>query len=79
MKIKVLGPGCSKCKALYATVERVINESGIEATLEKEEDLQKIMEYNTMTLPAIVINEKVVGKGLLSDKEVKSIIESYKD
>ncbi len=79
MKIKVLGTGCSKCKALYATVERVINESGIEATLEKEEDLQKIMEYNTMTLPAIAINEKVVGKGLLSDKEVKSIIESYKD
>ena len=42
MVIKVLGTGCSKCKALYAAVEKVVKENGINAELIKEEDLEKI-------------------------------------
>jgi hypothetical protein len=78
MEIKVLGTGCSTCKALYATVEKVIRDNGIDATLVKEEDLMKIMNYNVMTLPALVIDEKVVAKGKLSEGEVKKLIESNK-
>jgi small redox-active disulfide protein 2 len=76
MEIKILGTGCSTCKALYATVEKVIKDNGIDATLVKEEDLTKIMNYNVMTLPALVIDEKVVAKGKLSESEVKKLIES---
>jgi small redox-active disulfide protein 2 len=76
MEIKILGTGCSTCKALYATVEKVIRDNGIDATLVKEEDLTKIMNYNVMTLPALVIDEKVVAKGKLSESEVKKLIES---
>ena len=39
MEIKILGTGCSSCKALYATVEKVVKELGVEANLVKEEDL----------------------------------------
>ena len=42
MEIKVLGTGCANCKALYATVEKVVNELGIQAEIIKEEDLMKI-------------------------------------
>lgn len=73
MEIKVLGTGCANCKALYATVEKVVNELGIQAEIIKEEDLMKIMEYNVMTLPALVIDGKVVAKGKLSAKEVKEV------
>lgn len=76
MEIKVLGTGCANCKALYATVEKVVNELGIQAEIIKEEDLMKIMEYNVMTLPALVINGKVVAKGRINASEVKELITS---
>ena len=41
MKIKVLGTGCSSCKALYETTKQAISELGCDATLIKEEDLLK--------------------------------------
>lgn len=73
MEIKVLGTGCAGCRALYETVEQVVKELGLEAVVLKEEDLMKIMEYNVMTLPALVIDGKVVAKGKLSAKEVKEV------
>lgn len=76
MEIKVLGTGCANCKALYATVEKIVNELGIQAEIIKEEDLMKIMEYNVMTLPALVINGKVVAKGRINAGEVKELITS---
>lgn len=71
MEIKVLGTGCDGCKALY---EQVVNELGIQATLSKEEDLIKIMAYNVMSLPALVVDGKVVGKGKLSTDEIKVLL-----
>ncbi|AHF13039.1 redox-active disulfide protein [Barnesiella viscericola DSM 18177] len=74
MEIKVLGTGCAGCKALYERVEQVVNELGIQATLSKEEDLIKIMAYNVMSLPALVVDGKVVGKGKLSTDEIKVLL-----
>ena len=74
MEIKILGTGCAGCKALYKTVESVAEELNLEATIVKEEDLMKIMEYNVMTLPAIVIDGKVAAKGKLSASEVKELL-----
>lgn len=61
--IKVLGTGCSSCKALYATVQEAVKQLGIDVEVVKEEDINKIMDYNVMSLPALVVNEKVVSKG----------------
>lgn len=75
MEIKVLGTGCAGCKALYKTTKQAIAELGINATVIKEEDLIKIMSYNVMQLPALVIDEIVVSKGKkLSLSEVKELL-----
>ena len=75
MEIKVLGTGCASCKALFTTAQQAVAELGIEATVIKEEDLMKIMEYNVMSLPALVVNGKVVSKGKkLSVDEVKALL-----
>mgnify|MGYP002598041834 CR=1 FL=1 len=63
MEIKVLGTGCAGCKALYNTVLEAVDKLGIDASVTKEEDLMKIMEYNVMSLPALVVDGKVVAKG----------------
>ena len=75
MEIKVLGTGCASCRALFDAAREAVAQLGIEATVIKEEDLMKIMEYNVMSLPALVVNEKVVSKGKkLSVDEVKELL-----
>lgn len=75
MEIKVLGTGCPSCKTLYETPQQAIAELGSDATLVKEEDLLKIIEYNILSLPALVIDGKVVSAGKrLSLKEVKELL-----
>ena len=73
-EIKILGTGCTGCKALYATVEKVVADLGVNVSLVKEEDIMNIMAYNVMSLPALVIDEKVVAKGKLSYDEVKALL-----
>ena len=74
MEFKVLGTGCASCKALYQTVEQTVKELGLTAEIIKEEDLMKIMEYNVMMLPALVVDGKVVAKGKVSAQEIKAIL-----
>lgn len=74
MNIKVLGTGCKKCKALEANVNEAVNELGIQAQIEKVEDIPTIMKYGVMSTPALVVDEKVVSTGkLLSVSDVKGL------
>ncbi|MEM5245116.1 thioredoxin family protein, partial [Thermoanaerobacter sp. CM-CNRG TB177] len=62
MDIKILGMGCAKCKALEENTKAALQELGIEAEVEKVQDLNKIIEY-VMITPALVINEEVKVAG----------------
>lgn len=65
MDIEVLGTGCTKCKSLESAVRHVAEELNLDASIEKVEDIQKIMEYGIMRTPGLVINGKVVLSGQL--------------
>ena len=74
-EIIVLGTGCKKCKTLETLVNKVVDEHNIDATVSKEEDLMKIMEYGVMATPAMIVNGKVVVKGRLpKEKEILELI-----
>lgn len=71
MKIEVLGTGCAKCTALEKVVKEAIAKSGKFVQLEKVEDIMKIMEYQVVSTPGLVIDGNVVSTGkLLSVDEV---------
>jgi small redox-active disulfide protein 2 len=75
MEIKILGPGCAKCKTLEKLTRDVVNKNGIDATVTKVEDIMEIMKYNIMTTPALVIDGKVVIKGRIpSAEEIKQLL-----
>ncbi|MCP4121209.1 MAG: thioredoxin family protein [Bacteroidetes bacterium] len=67
--IKVLGTGCPKCKQTTSLVNEVVRESGIQATVQKVEDIMEIMKYDVMSTPAVVINEEVMIKGHVPSKQ----------
>lgn len=75
MEIKVLGTGCAKCKKLERLTQNAIEEMNVNATIEKVEDIQRIMEYGILRTPGLVINGQVVLSGELPKLEhLKSII-----
>lgn len=63
MEIKVLGPGCAKCKATADMITRVAAEAGKDVQIEKIEDMRQIVSFGVMTTPAVVVGGKVVHKG----------------
>lgn len=75
MDIKVLGTGCTKCKKLEQMTRDMAAELGLDANIEKEEDIYKIMQAGVMTTPALVIDGEVVLKGKLpSTKELRELL-----
>ena len=78
MKIEILGTGCSKCKTLEEVVKKAIAQVGGFHTVEKVEDIQKIMDYGVMSTPGLVIDGvvKSTGKVLSVDEIVKLIKEN---
>ena len=75
MEIKILGTGCPKCKTLEKVTREAVAETGIDATIDKVEDIVKIMEYRVMHTPGLVINGKVVLSGQVPTvNQVKEIL-----
>lgn len=75
MKIEVLGTGCAKCVTLEKVVKDAVAKSGKFAQVEKVDDIMKIMEYQVVSTPGLVIDGKVVSSGkVLSVDEVLAFI-----
>ena len=64
MNILVLGPGCPKCTEAEKIVKTALQEAGVEASVEKITDFQKIAQMGVFSTPAVVIDGEIkcVGK-----------------
>lgn len=75
MIIKILGTGCEKCDKLYTATEQAIKNLGIDAEIEKVEDLMELVRYGVMTTPALMIDGKVVSAGrVLKTADVEKLL-----
>lgn len=76
MKIKILGTGCANCKKLEANAREAIKDLGLDAEVEKVEDLREIVGYGVMRTPALVVNEtvKVMGK-VATVEEIRQLLD----
>jgi len=69
LRIQVLGSGCKNCKLLFSRVEESLKELGIEADLEKVEDMAKILSFGVMSTPALVVDGTVAFSGHVPSKD----------
>ncbi len=65
ISIKILGPGCSKCRTLEAKVKDIVAKNNIEADITKVEDINDMMNYGIMMTPGLVVNEQVKSFGII--------------
>ncbi len=75
MKIQVLGSGCAKCKQLTANAAKAVAELGVDATVEKVEDVREIAKYRVLSTPALVVDGTVRSLGrVLSPDAIKELL-----
>ena len=73
--IKVLGAGCKSCHEQYEYAKKAISNLGLGIEVEYITDMEKVMEYGVMSMPAIVVNDKVVAFGkVLKTAEVEKLL-----
>lgn len=65
ISVKILGPGCSRCKTLDAKVRDIVAKNNIAAEVSKVEDINEMMSYGIIMTPALVVNEKVKSYGVI--------------
>ncbi len=76
MNIKILGGGCASCKKLYVNTKKAVAEAGVRAEVEYVTDMERVMTYGVMRMPALVVNEQVVAMGkVLKPAEIVKILE----
>ena len=73
--IKVLGAGCKSCREQYENTKQAVKAMGLPVEVEYITDMQKVMEYGVMSMPALVVNEKVVSMGkVLKAAEIEKLL-----
>ena len=73
--IKVLGAGCKSCHEQYENAKAAVAALGLSIEVEYITDMEKVMEYGVMSMPAIVVNDKVVSMGkLLKAADVEKLL-----
>ena len=73
--VKVLGSGCKSCHALWEASKTAVQNMGLNIAVEYVTDMETIMGYGVMSMPAIVVNEQVVSMGkVLKAADVEKLL-----
>ncbi len=75
-KLQVLGPGCPKCAKLAENTQAAVDQSGVEASVEKVTDINEIVSFGVMATPGLVVDGEVKAVGKVpSVDEIKELLE----
>lgn len=77
MEILVVGSGCEKCGKTYQAVLEAVEELNLTADVRKVEDLVEIVRLGVMSVPALIVDGKVLAAGrTLSKKHVMQLLKN---
>jgi small redox-active disulfide protein 2 len=76
LNIQIIGIGCHTCRRLEADVREIVAHMKLDAQVERVDDLEKILQFELMALPGLVINGQVVSCGYCGKGKVERLIEN---
>ena len=75
MKIEILGPGCTRCKETFRVVKHVVEQTGVDADVVKDESYERMMALGLIATPGVAIDGKVVFSGRIPQAdEVRQLL-----
>ena len=76
--VKVLGAGCKSCHEQYENAKTAFKAMGLSVEVEYITDMEKVMAYGVVSMPAIVVNDQVAAYGkVLKPAEVERLLRKY--
>ena len=69
LNVTVYGPGCAKCKETEKRVRRVLEQSGVEATVIHATDPVEMAKAGILMTPAVAVNKVVKLSGRIPEEE----------
>ncbi|MFB6098073.1 MAG: thioredoxin family protein [Salinibacter sp.] len=76
MTVTILGTECPTCQTLEANTEKALEQVSLDVSLEKIEDMEEIMSYGVMSMPALVVDGDVKVSGRVPDPdEITALVE----
>ena len=73
--IKVLGAGCKSCHEQYENAKKAVENLGLNVEVEYITDMEKVMSYGVMSMPALLVNDKIVSVGkVLKPGEIEKLL-----
>lgn len=76
MTVTILSTGCSTCQTLEANTKRALKQVSLDVSLEKIEDMEKIMRYGVTGMPALVVDGDVKVSGRVPEPgEIAALVE----
>lgn len=79
MIIQVVGAGCAACKHMEADVRAVVSRLGLDATIERVDDLEQILRFGLLTLPGLVVDGQVISAGYGGQKRVEKALRDWRE
>ena len=75
---KVLGAGCKSCHEQYENAKQAVRNMGLDLEVEYITDMEKVMAYGVMSMPANTVNEQVVSMGkVLKPADVEKLLRRF--
>ena len=60
---------------MYENTKQAVQNQGLDVDVEYITDMEKVVQYGAMSMPVLVVNEKVVSVGrVLKPKEIEKLI-----
>lgn len=79
MHVKILGAGCSTCRSMYNDVTRIVDRNGWKIEVEYVQDITQILTYGLTSIPALVVDDKVVMIGHRGARQIEQMLRTEID
>ena len=77
MRVQVIGAGCATCKQMEADVQAVVARLGLDATVERVDDLEQIMRFGLFVLPGLAVDGQVISAGCGGQKRIEKALREW--